>query len=72
MYQGFRVTLIIATALCVLTAVLSYLLPGTSTWAPAALAEDVEEMMEHEAEVEGVGLMLADDPLGSEATGSGA
>ena len=28
-------------------------------------------MMEDEAEVEGVGLMLADDPLGSETTGSG-
>jgi len=67
-YQGFRVTLIIATALCVLTAVLSYLLPGKSTWGSAALSEDVEEMMEHEAEVEGAGLMLADDPLGSERT----
>jgi MFS family permease len=71
-YQGFRVTLIIATALCVLTAVLSYLLPGKSTWGSAALPEDVKEMMEHEAEVEGVGLMLADDPLSSEPTGFSA
>jgi hypothetical protein len=36
------------------------------------LPQDVEEMMEHEAEVEGVGLMLADDPLGSEPKGSSA
>jgi MFS family permease len=70
-YQGFRVTLIIATALCLLTAVLSYLLPGKSTGGPSSLPEDVEEMMEEEAEVEGVGLMLADDPLGSETAGSG-
>ena len=70
-YQGFRVTLIIATALCVLTAVLSYLLPGKSAGGLSTLPEDVEEMMEDEAEVEGVGLMLADDPLGSETTGSG-
>ncbi len=70
-YQGFRVTLIIATALCLLTAVLSYLLPGTSSGGPSSLSEDVGEMMEEEAEVEGVGLMLAEDPLGSEATGHG-
>ena len=70
-YQGFRVTLIIATALCLLTAVLSYLLPGTSARGLSTLSEDVEEMMEDEAEVGGVGLMLADDPLGSETTGSG-
>jgi MFS family permease len=69
-YQGFRVTLIVATALCVMTALLSYLLPGKST-GPSTLPEEVGEMMAEEAEVEGAGLMLADDPLGSEATGSG-
>jgi MFS family permease len=70
-YQGFRVTLIIATGLCVLTAVISYLLPGKATGGLSTLADDVEEMMADEAEVEGVGLMLAEDPLGSETTGSG-
>ncbi len=70
-YEGFRITLIIATALCVLTAALSYLLPGKSTVGPSTLPVEIEGMMEDEAEVEGVGLMLADDPLGSGPTGSG-
>jgi MFS family permease len=72
LYQGFRFTLIIATALCVLTAVLSYLLPGKSNGGLSTPPGDLDKMMEDEAEVGGVGLMLADDPLGSEPTGSGA
>ena len=64
-YQGFRVTLIIATALCLVTALLSYLLPGKMAGRPSVLPDGVDQMMEEEAEVEGVGLMLADDPLGT-------
>jgi len=65
-YEGFRVTLIIATALCVATALLSYLLPGR---APAP-DQELGRLMGEEAEIEGVGLMLAEDPLGGEP-GSG-
>jgi MFS family permease len=69
-YNGFRVTLIIATALCVLTAVLSYLLPGASaSGAVSALPQMIGETMEDEVRVEGAGLMLADDSPSSEATG---
>ncbi len=64
-FEGFRVTLMVATALCVMTAVLSYLLPGQST-GRRPLTREVEKMMQEEAEVEGAGLMLAEDPLGRE------
>ena len=60
-YQGFRVTLIIATALCAVTALVSYVLPGKLI---EGLPEGVEEIMEPEA----VGLMLAQDPLGTGST----
>jgi MFS family permease len=63
-FDGFQVTLIVATALCLMTAVLSYLLPGRSAGQIPPLAEEIEKRMEEEAEVEGVGLMLADEPLG--------
>ena len=69
-YEGFRVTLIVATSLCALTALLSYLLPGSIGDGSPALPEEVERMAE-EAEVEGVGLMLADDPTGGNPTGAG-
>ncbi len=58
-FEGFRVTLIVATALCVMTALLSYLLPGNARGRPPQPTEKVERMMEDDAEVEGVGLMLA-------------
>jgi hypothetical protein len=45
-YQGFRVTLIIATALCGMTAVLSFFLPGKSTGEPAALSEEQMQLIE--------------------------
>jgi MFS family permease len=70
-YEGFRITLIIATALCVLTALLSYLLPGMSSRRPPPPTKEVEEMMREEAEVEGVGLMLADDRPRPGPTGRG-
>jgi MFS family permease len=69
-YQGFRVTLIVATALCIATALLSYLLPGRSVGEPSAPSEEVEKMMKEDAEVEGVGLMLAEDPPGARPTGT--
>ena len=68
-YEGFRVTLIVATSLCVLTALLSYLLPGSVSDGPSTPSEVVG--MVEEAEVEGAGLMLADDPLGGGTTEAG-
>jgi MFS family permease len=66
-YQGFRVTLIIATALCLTTALLSYLLPGVAGRPPTPTpTKEVKQMMRAEGEVEGVGLMLADERLGFE------
>jgi MFS family permease len=77
-YEGFRVTLIIATALCLLTAVLSYVLPGQaagavpSTPEERALEESVlKEMAQEEGEVEGAGLMLAEDAGGRETAATG-
>ena len=66
-YQGFRVTLLIASALCLTTAVLSFFLPGKVSGRPSALTDEVEKLMEEEAEVEGVGLMLADDRILTES-----
>jgi MFS family permease len=62
-YEGFRVTLIIASALCAATALVSYLLPGALA---DRLPEEVEEIMEEEGEVQAVGLLLAEDPLGGD------
>lgn len=67
-YEGFRVTLIVATALCAVTALLSYLLPGKLI---AGQTEELREMMQEEAEVEATGLMLAEDALGTESSGQG-
>jgi MFS family permease len=63
-YQGFRVTLIVATALCVTTALLSFLLPGKVTGPLSVATKELDEFMQEEAELEGAGLMLSDDPLG--------
>jgi MFS family permease len=70
-YEGFRVTLIIATALCVITAVASYVLPGPAVVVVGS-PERAEEMAEEEGEVEAAGLMLAEDPGGTASSGPGA
>jgi MFS family permease len=67
-FEGFRVTLIVASALCAMTALVSYLLPGNVV---GGLLQEVERMMEEEAQVGAVGLMLAEDPLGTEPPGHG-
>jgi hypothetical protein len=61
------VTLLIASALCLTAAVLSFFLPGKMSGQPSALTDEVEKLMEEEAEVEGVGLMLADDRILTES-----
>ncbi len=63
-FDGFQVTLIVATALCLMTALLSYLLPGRAAGPVPPIDEEIEKRMEEEAEVEAAGLMLADEPLG--------
>jgi MFS family permease len=68
-YEGFRVTLVIATALCTTTAVLSFLLPGESAGTPAVLSRELKELMQEEAVVEGAGLMLSDDHAAPKLTG---
>jgi MFS family permease len=60
-YAGFRVTLIIATALCLGTAVLSYMLPGRAVVSSVGVSRGVEALLEDEGEVGGVGLMLAEN-----------
>ena len=66
-YQGFRVTLIVATVLCAMTALVSYLLPGRVT----DTMPDVNEMMKEEGEIGAVGLLLAEDPLSATGHGPG-
>jgi MFS family permease len=62
-FDGFRVTLIVAAALCLMTALLSYLLPGSVVAGRPPPTEEVEKMMEDESAVEGVSLLLAGEPL---------
>jgi MFS family permease len=70
-FDGFRVTLIVAATLCVMTALLSYLLPGNAAKRLLPPTEEVEKMMEDEAAVEAVSLMLAGEPLRVEPEASG-
>jgi len=71
--EGFRAALLIASGLCALTAVVSYLLPGPQADRAPASGEDVVErrvgVMEEESEVVGAGLMLGEEqvPLPTEA-----
>ena len=50
-----------ASALCVITAVLSYVLPGRSAERQSPLTEEVVQMMEEEGEVGATGLSLAEE-----------
>ena len=70
-YEGFRVTLIIATALCATTAVVSFFLPGKGAEPSTTLSGELKDLMQEEAEVEGAGLMLANDHLQTERNSTG-
>jgi MFS family permease len=67
--RGFEVALVVASGLCALTAVLSYLLPGRSVSRRSAStdpeASEIEALMEENAEV-GTVAMLAEEPVGDE------
>ena len=73
--EGFRTALIIASSLCAVTAVISYVLPGPqANRPPASDADGMErgmEIMEEESEVVGAGLMLGDEqvPVASQVDG---
>ncbi len=64
-YQGFRVTLIVATSMLVFTAIISYWLPGKSVNAQLMPVGDVEKTLEREAEIQSAGLMLSGEALGA-------
>jgi MFS family permease len=59
---GFRDTLLIGAGICAATAVLSFVLPGRTDGAArtASEEEELEEVMEEEAELAGAGLVLAE------------
>ncbi len=58
---GFRTALLLGAALCLMTAVLCYLLPGRSLTAESHPVDAEEALaMEENAELGGAGLMLAD------------
>jgi MFS family permease len=65
--DGFRTALVIASALCAATAVISYVLPGRQAGrAPAPSSDELGGrllIMEEESEVVGAGLMLGDEQL---------
>ena len=64
---GFRTALVVASALCLVTAVISYVLPGRQANRP--LTEEADDLvgpvtvMEEESEVVGAGLMLGDEQV---------
>lgn len=63
--EGFRVALIVASGLCLATAVLSYVLPGRSVPLRPSLTDQQQQqvalMMQEEAELAGPGLMLGEE-----------
>jgi hypothetical protein len=61
--QGFRVTLLTASAVCAGTAALSYLLPGRINANAQPITHEVEHLLEHEAEVAAAGLFQGDEAL---------
>lgn len=70
-FLGFRITLVVAAALCAMTALLSYLLPGRADGKIPPPSEEVERLMEDDAQIEGVGLMLTGEPFGRDRKAAG-
>jgi MFS family permease len=67
--SGFKVALIIASALCLATALVSFVLPGRVPSGRNALTaaeeRDLEVVMKDEAELGGMGLIAGEEPLPS-------
>jgi MFS family permease len=68
-FEGFHLTLLVASAVAVVAAVLSYLLPGRSAPQSSPVSAEVERMMEEEAELGGTSLSLAREPFVSDPDG---
>jgi MFS family permease len=68
--NGFKVALIIASLLCLATAVVSFVLPGKASSRRNALSvgeeRGLEVVMKDEAELAGAGLIAGEEPLSSE------
>jgi predicted MFS family arabinose efflux permease len=68
--DGFKVALIIASALCLATAVVSFVLPGRAPSPRNALTvgeeRDLEAVMKDQAELGGTGLIAGEEPLPSD------
>jgi MFS family permease len=60
---GFHLTLLVAASLGVAAAVLSYVLPGRSAKPSSPVTEQIERMMEEEAEVGATSFSLAGESL---------
>jgi predicted MFS family arabinose efflux permease len=67
--DGFKVALIIASALCLATCVISFVLPGRAPSPRNAITvgeeRDLEAVMKDEAELGGTGLIAGEEPLPS-------
>jgi MFS family permease len=66
--DGFEAALIIAAALCLATAVVSFVLPGRAPLPPSAVTVDEQDLavlMKDEAESGGAGLVAGEEPLRS-------
>jgi hypothetical protein len=66
-FAGFHVTLLVASCVAVLAAVVSYLLPGRSSRQSSPVTAEVERMMEEEAELGVTSLSLAREPFVSDS-----
>jgi MFS family permease len=71
--EGFEVALMIAAALCLTTAVVSFVLPGRSTSRRGALSvdewKDLEVLMKDQAELASTSLVAGEEPRPSEHEG---
>jgi MFS family permease len=56
---GFRTALVVGAVLCLVTAAMSYVLPGNAMHGPEQISPAEAELMEENAELGGAGLMLA-------------
>jgi MFS family permease len=64
--EGFHATLLVASSLGAVAAVLSYVLPGRSAERPPLVTERVERMIEEDAEIGGTSLSMTHEPFTSE------
>jgi predicted MFS family arabinose efflux permease len=61
--EGFQITLLTASAVCVVAAVLSFLLPGAASKDAGPIVDEFEHLLEQEAGAAAMGLLLDDEAL---------